>query len=141
MKHRHNCIVNGCNADCSGCIRSLEAQKENKLQDRVYIIKAKLLDTNEFIFKVGKSSGKNSVDRMLQVSRSHFMTYRYIPMMTLKRDRPCDNAFEIETKLHQLFKDDKYYFDKKIDGFNEWFYIPEHKLLKVYDELLPLKKK
>ena len=106
---------------------------------RVYIFKAKMHDTNTWIYKVGKASGKNSVDRLLQVARSFLMKYRYMPLMTIKRDRSCSNAFEIETALHQHFKEFSYYHDKKIDGFSEWFKCEEDQLLKVYDELIPSK--
>ena len=108
---------------------------------RVYIIKCKLRDTNEYIYKIGKSSGKNSVDRMMQLIRSHFMNYRYTPIFEIKRDRPCENAFAIETQLHNEFKNYSYYHDKKVDGAGEWFYIREDVLLRRYDELLPLQAK
>ena len=109
--------------------------------DRVYIIKQKLYDTNEYIFKVGKSSGKSSIDRLMQLIRSHFMKYRYTPFATIKRDRATNNAFAIETQLHHEFKQYQYYHDKKVDGANEWFYIREDILLRRFDELLPLKEK
>lgn len=105
--------------------------------NRVYIFKAKLDgSTQNYIYKIGKSSGKSSIDRLLQVQRDHFMKYRYMFFASIKRDKPCENAFEIETKLHQQFKGMKYYFDKKHDGFGEWFMCEEHELLKAYDELL-----
>jgi len=110
--------------------------------DRVYIIKQRLHDDNiNAIFKVGKSSGKNSVDRMMQLVRSYFMKYRYTPEFVLKRDRECQNAFAIETQLHQEFSQFRYYHDKAIDGKDEWFYMREDLLLRRYDELLPLKAK
>ena len=108
--------------------------------DRVYIIKQHLHESNiKYIYKIGKSSGRNSVDRLMQLVRSYFMKYRYTPLYTLKRDRPAANAFEIETKLHQEFAEFKYYHDKPVDGKDEWFYVREDLLLKRYDELLPLK--
>ncbi len=109
--------------------------------DRVYIIKAKMHDTDTWIYKCGKSSGKSSVDRMLQLAKSFFTKYRYIPLMTVKRDRPAPNAFEIETTLHRRFKEFSYYHDKNVDGATEWFVCPEHELLRAYDELLPTKGK
>jgi len=112
------------------------------MNNRVYIIKCRLENNQGFIYKIGKSSGKNSVDRMMQLIRSFFMNYRYTPIFEIKRDRPCENAFAIETQLHQDFRSCKYYHDKKIDGANEWFYVPrEDLLLQRYDELLPLGKK
>ena len=112
------------------------------LVDRVYIIKQRLHDSNvDFIFKIGKSSGKSSVDRLMQLIRSHFMKYRYTPFMVIKRDRPVPNAFQVETQLHQEFKQHRYYHDKPIDGKDEWFYMREDVLLRRYDELVPSKKK
>ncbi len=112
---------------------------------RVYIMKFKLYESStqygDFIFKIGVSSGKSSVDRALQIQRAHFMKYRFFPFMSIKRDRPCthDEAFEIETGLHRKFKQYQFYHDKPIDGKEEFFAMPEHELLKAYDELLPLK--
>lgn len=107
---------------------------------RLYILKVKLYDDNKFIYKIGKSSESRSTDRMLEVMRSFFMTNRYLPYLVLKRDRPVENAFELETKLHQHFSEYKYYFDKKFDGSNEFFAIPrEDILLKAYDDILPAK--
>jgi len=109
---------------------------------RVYIVKMRLYECNEqFIYKIGKSSSKRSTDRMVEVIRSFFQSYRYTPFCKLLRDRECINGFDIETKLHQYFKHQQYYFSKKFDGSSEFFLCREDELLKVYDELLPLKKR
>ncbi len=109
---------------------------------RVYIVKMKLYESNDnFIYKIGKSSDKRSVDRLMEVSRSFFQSYRYTPFCRLLRDRECENGFDIETKLHQHFKSTQYYFDKKFNGNTEFFLCREDELLKVYDELLPVKGK
>ncbi len=111
-------------------------------QSRVYIMKFKMHEQNTWVYKIGKSSGKNSVDRMLQIARSFFMKYRYIPLMTLKRDREAPDAFTIETRLHQEFQEFKYYHDKPIDGKEEFFLLDrEDTLLRAYDNLLPAKGK
>ena len=113
--------------------------------NRVYIMK--ILKFQEdgsrlTLYKIGKSSGKSSVDRMLQLMRSHFMQYRYSPFITIKRDRACENAFEIESTLHRQFKENRFFYDKPVEGKNEHFYIDrEDVLLKAYDELIPAKKK
>ena len=109
--------------------------------DRVYIIRAKFSSTDTPVFKIGKSSGKSSVDRLLQLQRSFFMKYRYMFFAAIKRDRECVNAFQIETELHHLFAPFKYYHDKPVDGKDEWFMCEEHLLLKAYDELIPVKGK
>ena len=108
---------------------------------RLYILKVRLYDDNKFIYKIGKSSETRSVDRMMEVMRSFFMVHRYTPYVVLKRDRPIENAFELEAKLHRHFKEYKYYFDKPFDGCQEFFAIPrEDQLLKIYDEMLPAKR-
>ncbi len=117
------------------------------MSDRVYIFKIKL-DCLEakYCYKIGKASdGKHnkrgSIDRLLEVQRSHFLKHRYTFFAGIIRDRPSEDAFAIETKLHQKFKDQQYYFSptKKFDGCTEIFDVPEHVLLKAYDEMLPLK--
>ncbi len=108
--------------------------------DRVYIFKVKLDSREGYIYKIGKSSGKSSIDRLLQVQRAFFMQYRYITFAAIIRDRPIANAFEIETKLHQHFKEKNYYHGKKFDGSHEFFKCDEDDLLREYDSLIPLKR-
>lgn len=124
--------------------QATSSDSDKIISNRVYIMKIiKFIDDGNrlSLYKIGKSSGKNSVDRMLQLMRSHFMSYRYSPFITIKRDRATDDAFGIENKLHKKFKDCKYYFDKPIDGKEEYFVIDrEDELLKFYDELIPKKK-
>jgi len=108
---------------------------------RVYIIRARFESTSTPVFKIGVSSGKSSVDRLLQLERSFFMKYRYMFFAAIKRDRPAPNAFAIETELHHRFADKRYYHDKPIDGKDEWFKVEEDELLRAYDDLLPLQDK
>ena len=123
------------------------------MSDRVYIFKMKLrLDDTYYIYKIGKSSdgtksnkySRKTIDRLLEVQRSFFMKHRYTFYGSILRDRECDNAFEIETKLHHIFKEQKHYFadNKSFDGATEFFNIKyEDELLKEYDSLIPLKTK
>lgn len=129
----YNCKVNGCAGFCNKDKAKCAVMNNNRL----YVFKMKLMDTNgSYIYKIGKSSGKNSVDRMMQVIKSFHTKYRYTPYMSIKRDRPCADAFKFEAELHNHFKDNKYYFDKNIDGKTEWFYIErEDELLEVFDTL------
>jgi len=117
--------------------------------DRVYVLKIKLrCDEPKYVYKIGKTStGKynkrSSIDRVLEIQRSYYQKYRYTFFCEIKRDRATENAFEIETKLHQMFKEYSFYVspEKSFDGSTELFDIEEHKILKAFDELLPLKGK
>ena len=102
----------------------------------------KLYESNDvWVYKIGKSSAKRSADRLVEVVRSFFMSYRFTPFCKLLRDRECQNGFEIEKNLHRHFKSQQYYFDKKFDGASEFFLCREDELLRIYDSLLPLKDK
>ncbi len=117
--------------------------------DRVYVFKIKFKpDDHKSYYKIGKSSNgkhgsRSSIDRLLEVQRSHFMKHRYTFYSAIIRDRECASSYEVETKLHQLFKDKQYYIapSKVFDGSTEVFDVEEHELLRAFDELLPLQKK
>ena len=109
---------------------------------RVYIFKGKFDNAYDgYIYKVGVASGKSSVDRLMQVQRSFFMAHRYTFFCNIIRDRSCDDAFAVETRLHKLFKGENFYHGKKFDGSTEFFKCEEDELLRAYDDLIALKGK
>ena len=110
--------------------------------DRVYILKARFDNAYDgYIYKVGKSSGRSSVDRLMQIQRSFFMSHRYTFFCSIIRDRECQDAFTVETRLHKLFKGDNFYHGKKFEGSTEFFKCEEDELLRAYDDLMSLKAK
>lgn len=85
------------------------------------------------VFKIGKSSGENSVARLQQITKDHYNTYRYFPQCGIKRDRQVDNAFELEAMLHRAFRDCRYIPVSPFDGCTEMFVIPEDVAVKSFE--------
>ena len=91
-------------------------------QDRVYLLDITFASGMKCI-KIGKSSGKSSLDRMLQIQRDYYNKYRTTFICNIKRDRPVDDAFRVESELHKFFQDYKYTPKIPFDGSTELFYI------------------
>lgn len=91
-------------------------------QDRVYLLDITFASGMKCI-KVGKSSGRSSLDRMLQIQRDYYNKYRVTFICNIKRDRPVDDAFKIESELHKFFQDYKYTPKVPFDGSTELFAI------------------
>jgi len=104
-----------------------------KDQCTLYVMKF-ILDDGRTVHKIGITC-VNPVDRMLQVLRSFFMAYRYMPRASIKRFRKVDNHFGKETELHHEFAGYKCVFDKVFDGHTECFEVDEALILARYDEM------
>ncbi len=99
----------------------------------LYVMKF-VLDDKRVVYKVGITC-INPVDRMLQILRSFFMVYRYMPRASIKRFRKVENHFEKETQMHQEFADYRCVFDSVFDGHTECFDIDGDTILNRYDKL------
>ena len=88
------------------------------------------------VYKVGITC-VDPVDRMLQIIRSFFQTYRYVPRTSLKRFRKVEHHFIKETALHREFGEHQCEFSKAFDGCTEFFNVCEEDVLQKYDELCP----
>jgi len=90
--------------------------------DRLYIFSIRFESGMEVV-KIGKSSGKSSLDRMLQIQRDYFNKYRCTFICRIVRDRECDDVFSKESMLHRFFKEYQYKPHTAFDGSTELFVI------------------
>jgi len=90
------------------------------------------------VIKIGVSSGKDSLDRMLQIQRDYYHKYRCTFICNIKRDRPVDKelVFKYETILHKFFSEYQYVPKIAFDGSTELFAIPVNAAVEVYEYLL-----
>ena len=110
-------------------------QKEKGI---VYILKMWLgdMDNPELVYKIGVTTRKIDI-RMLELAADHFRVYRYIPKMYAKRFTKTSCYYQMESDLHEMYKEYKYIPDKKIDGGTELFSgLDEDKLLDDYAKLI-----
>jgi len=79
------------------------------------------LDDKEVIHKIGMCYTPRSTDRMLEILRSWFMVYRYIPHTRLRLDYETKTPYELEKHIHDVLSDFKWVPEKKVDGGQEMF--------------------
>ena len=98
-------------------------RKKVRVQDvsvgRVYVFKFELEDT--VVYKVGMCHSDRTVDRFMEVLRSYFQVYRYVPKASILKFKEFDNPLLVEQHLHKELKEYAYRFPKKFDGSTEFF--------------------
>ena len=108
--------------------------KKDKDVDRLYIMEVEV-DGN-VVYKVGKSSGHSSKQRMLQICGSHFDVYRFSPRISIVRDRECNDVFKKETKCHRELEEFRFSSEKAFSGSCELFNVDKEKVIEVYERIL-----
>lgn len=98
---------------------NVASSKSNGL-GRVYVLEL-TLDNNEVIHKIGMCHAPRSADRMMEILRSWFMQYRYVPHTRCRLDYETGVPLLLEKHLHTLLKEWKWVPDKKVDGGQEMF--------------------
>ncbi len=93
-----------------------------KRQDigRVYVIKMVLPD-DTIIHKIGMTNSNRSTDRMMEILRSWFTKYRFVPYTELKLDMECGHPRELEQLLHKILARKAWVPDHQVQGGTEMF--------------------
>jgi hypothetical protein len=105
--------------------------KEDNPYGRIYVLKF-ILDDKTTVWKVGMTHSARSIDRMFEILRSFFTTYRYVPKCTLRKDKKVLIPNLVEKHLHELLAEWKYTFDKPFDGHTEFFKDLDEEVLLEY---------
>lgn len=58
---------------------------------------------------------------MLEILRSWFTKYRFVPYTELKLDLSCDMPDELEKHIHKVLKSKRFVPNEKVDGGTEMF--------------------
>ena len=87
---------------------------------RLYVLKFEL-DNGDVIHKVGMCNSNRTLDRMMEITRSFFLTYRYIPRITMRKDKKVVAPLLVEQHMHEILDEHSYTFEKKFDGSTEFF--------------------
>lgn len=88
---------------------------------RIYVIRMELPD-GLIIHKIGMCNSDRSVDRMLEILRSWFMRFRFIPYCQLKLDMQTNYPKELESHIHQILKHKQFVPHMKVEGGTEMFH-------------------
>ena len=100
---------------------------------RLYVLQI-TLECGKVIHKVGMTYSDRATDRMLEILRSFFNTYRYIPMCKLRKDKKVFIPLLVEKYMHEILDEWSYTPDKPFDGSTEFFHnLDEQEVLEYLD--------
>ena len=116
---------------------NLKVDRRSKVDNsRLYVMELWIDGRSEPIYKVGKSSGKDSKKRMLDIAGSYFDKHRVLPRMKIKRDRLVEDVFTKESAMHKMLKEYQYVPVVPFSGSTELFDIDFGILMELYDRVL-----
>jgi hypothetical protein len=98
-----------------------KVNKKNNEYGRVYILRI-TLKCGTVVHKVGMTNSDRSTDRMFEILRSFFNTYRYSPKCELRKDKKVLVPLLVEKHFHEILDEWSYRFDKNFDGHTEFFH-------------------
>jgi hypothetical protein len=87
---------------------------------RVYVIRITLPDST-VVHKVGMCHSDRATDRMMEILRSWFTYFRFVPYSELKLDMECQNASRIEKYIHHILEPLAFEPNHKVQGHTEMF--------------------
>lgn len=93
---------------------------QTQIPGRIYVLKMVLPDET-VIHKIGLTNTDRAVDRMLEILRSWFMSFRHVPYTELKLDMECGNPEILEKHIHKILAHKKFTPSKKVSGGTEMF--------------------
>ncbi|MEE8598068.1 MAG: hypothetical protein V3S69_00850 [Dehalococcoidales bacterium] len=109
---------------------------------RVYVIRLDLPD-GAVVHKIGMTNSDRTVDRMMEILRSWFQGYRFVPYAELRLDMSTSYPKELEAHMHKILHHRRFIPNIKVDGGTEMFLnIDEFRVLhylKTFNEdLVPM---
>lgn len=87
---------------------------------RIYVIRMELPD-GIIVHKIGMTKSDRTVDRMLEILRSWFQRFRFIPYTELKLDMATSYPKELEAHVHNMLAHRKFIPHMKVNGGTEMF--------------------
>ena len=70
---------------------------------------------------INSDSMSRVTDRLMEILRSFFIKYRYVPKSRIVKAKKVLVPYYVETHIHKLLAEFKHKSDKKWDGSNEVF--------------------
>jgi hypothetical protein len=87
---------------------------------RVYVLRM-ILPGDVVVHKIGMTKTNRSLDRMLELLRSWFTMYRFVPYTELKLDMECGYPLELESHIHRILNHKRFEPTYKVEGRTEMF--------------------
>jgi hypothetical protein len=90
-----------------------------------------VLPGDTVVYKIGMANSPRSTDRMMELLRSWFVKYRFVPYAELRLDKECSDPLALEQHIHKILAKHRFTPYEKVDGRNEMFEgINEDRVLK-----------
>lgn len=115
----------------------LKVKKEvESPKQRLYLIEMR--DESGYYIKCGKSSGENSVARLMSIIESYIIASNcmYSPYAKILRDVEVTDVFKREKEFHTLFKDRRHYPEYEFSGFTEVFSLTKEEAILAFDKIV-----
>jgi hypothetical protein len=87
---------------------------------RIYVIKM-VLPGNQVIHKIGITNSNRATDRMMEILRSWFSKYRFVPYSELKLDMECGHPRLLESHIHKILERKQFIPNETVSGGTEMF--------------------
>ena len=87
---------------------------------RIYVIRIVLPD-GTIVHKIGMTNSDRAVDRMMEILRSWFMVFRFVPYAELKLDMNTNYPKQLESHIHKILNHKQFIPRLKVDGGTEMF--------------------
>jgi len=87
---------------------------------RLYVLRFEMRD-GTILHKIGMCNSDRSVSRMMEILQSFFQQYRYIPSVTMRKNKKFLVPLLVEQHIHEVLDEFNFRFDKKFDGSTEFF--------------------
>lgn len=87
---------------------------------RLYVIKM-ILPDDTVVHKIGMTNSNRATDRMMEILRSWFTKFRFVPYSELRLDMECQDPKKLEQYIHWLLADNQFDPNHKVDGGTEMF--------------------
>lgn len=87
---------------------------------RIYVIRMELPD-GLVVHKIGMTNSHRSADRMMEILRSWFQRFRFVPYSELKLDMNTGYPKELESHIHKILKHKQFTPHMKVSGGTEMF--------------------
>jgi len=87
---------------------------------RVYVIKM-IMPDDTVVHKIGMCHSHRATDRMMEILRSWFNSFRFVPYTELRLDMECNNPLAIEQYIHGILDPVGFIPNFKVQGSTEMF--------------------
>ena len=87
---------------------------------RVYVIKM-IMPDDTVVHKIGMCHSSRATDRMMEILRSWFNSFRFVPYTELRLDMECNNPLAIEQYIHGILYSVGFTPNFKVQGSTEMF--------------------